>query len=344
MKKIDGSKGSSLDQVKEILHSFIDEFPGGRETIVGSPCHEKSDAYAWVYGAKHYYPLMQPVVVDPLMQPVVVGRAVPALYLRPALPLFNKWLGLFLDVQNKESYRIPDPMKEETVLQYLERLQSILVEGNERRKIWWSSLRSFVDFLRNKDIKNMESLGELESIFPEEMMLYFDCILRKVPVTLYPVDIWVVAEILQNLAKIVLEGRSNSQGSAAQALGFAWVCLASGHARCMTRLECLRDVVVKNIKEGTQDDPFFPNHWVSLRTCFGQVEAPISDMVYKYLLSLPRTNSRYIFEMPLRSLRRSLDRAIAASNSAKGLGKITFFTFMHRSHEVRGYRFKGYKQ
>ncbi len=70
-------------------------------------------------------------------------------------------------------------------------------DHKERRKIWNLSLRSFVHFLRAQIGYHIETLGELEALFPEEMAIYFDSIIRKVPITLHPIDVWAVADILK---------------------------------------------------------------------------------------------------------------------------------------------------
>jgi hypothetical protein len=225
-------------------------------------------------------------------------RPLPSFHSELIQPLFKQWLGKVLDVQNIPNYRIPDPLDGEKVHEYLTRLQSILIHEKERRKIWWHSLRSFTKFLRDQAQNQIEQLGELDAIFPEDMTIYFDTIIRKVPITLYPIDIWATADILKILAHFVLEGRPNSQESAAQALGLAWICLANGNARFMTRLELLHEIHPSSVKEVKQDDLFTPNHWLNIRTLFGKIDAPISKTLHDYLLALPKTNPHYIFSQP----------------------------------------------
>lgn len=325
---------SNLEPVKGILSSFIKSFSEARACISGPASFwEKEEAYAWIYGARRYIPLIHRISPT---------RPLPSFYSQTAKPLFDKWLELFLDIQNFHKYHIPDPLKNETLYLYLERIHSIVISRKERRTIWWDSLRSFTHFLRDQAKQDIENLGELDVIFPEDMTIYSDTIIRKVPVTLYPIDIWAVAEILQNLCRFALEGRSNAQESAVQALGLAWVCLTSSHARCMTRLEILHELPVDNLKEVPQNDLLQPNHCLTIPTFFGNSNAPISETVHNYLFALHRTNPYYIFSQSLRTLRRTLDRAIAASPQAQGLGKITFLTLMHQPHEVKGHRFKGY--
>jgi hypothetical protein len=329
------STNDLLAKAKEVLQAFLKDFEEIREHISPPASYwEKDDAYTWLYGARRYHPLMH------RMGPI---RPLPSFYSQPVQPLFDKWLAKILDVQNIPGYRIPKPLEGQKVHAYLELLQSIVIDKKERRKIWWHSLRSFTKFLRDQARQRMEELGELDVIFPEDMTIYFDMIIRKVPDTLYPIDIWAAADILKILARFVLEGRTNSQESAAQALGLAWVCLASGHARFMTRLEVLHEIHPGNVKEVNQGDPFTPNHWLNIRTLFGKTDAPISKMLHDYLVALPKTNPHYVFSLPLRTLRRTLDRAIATSDLTKHLGKITFLTLMHLCHEGRGHRCKGYK-
>lgn len=325
---------SILEPVKDILGNFINSFSEARACIQEPAFFwEKEEAYAWIYGARRYIPLMH------RMNQI---RPLPSFYSQVAKPLFDKWLELFLDIQNFHAYHIPHPLKNETLYQYLERIHSIVISRKERRTIWWDSLRSFTHFLRDQAKQRIENLGELDVIFPEDMTIYSDTIIRKVPVTLYPIDVWAAAEILQNLCRIALEGRPNAQESAAQALGLAWVCLASSHARFMTRLEILHELPINSVKKIPQNDLLQPNHGLTIPTFFGNSNAPVSETVHNYLLALHRANPRYIFNQPLRTLRRTLDRAIAASPQAQGLGKITFLTLMYQPHEARGHRFKGY--
>lgn len=175
------------------------------------------------------------------------------------------------------------------------------------------------------------------------MTIYYDNIIRKVPITVYPIDIWTVAEILQNLAHLLFEGRPNAQESAAQALGLAWVCLASGLSRFMTQLKILHELPRNNLQELGQGTPSKPNQSLTIRTFFGKKNAVISKTLYSYLLALPRTNPHYIFGRPLRTLRLILDQAVKASKGAQKLGKITFLTLMQHPHEHEGHRFKGYE-
>lgn len=67
--------------------------------------------------------------------------------------------------------------------------------------------------------------------------------------------------------------------AAAQALGLAWVCLATGHARCMTRLEIFHELPRPSLKKTQENDPFKPNHWLTVLTFYGKGEKHIIDIL-----------------------------------------------------------------
>ncbi len=176
-----------LEKAKEILRVFLEDFEEVRQHISPPASYwEKDDAYTWIYADRRY---------PPLMHRMGRTRALPSFYSQPLQPLFDKWLAKVLDVQNIPTYRIPDPLDSEKVHAYLERLQSIVRDEKERRKIWWHSLRSFTRFLRDEARNQIEVLGELDVIFPEDMTIHFDMIIRKVPITLYPIDVWAAADL-----------------------------------------------------------------------------------------------------------------------------------------------------
>jgi len=312
-----------IDDMKKILQAFVQSIACAR-SLEPDSYSGRAYAYAWLYATKDYLPLMgQPRVIQPLNKAYQV----------PVQPLFDEWVDLCLDVQNKDSYRIPDPLEEETLWNYLKRLHTMVSDEKERRKIWLRSLRSFTEFLRVKFKQQIEILGDLESIFPKKMEFVEDVIIRKVPKTLYPIDIWAASQILQNLAFLVMEGRPNAQASAAQALGLAWVCLAAAHARCTTRLDFLHEIAVSSMQK------LLPQGQVLLiRARHIKREVPISKTLYDYLDVLSKDDDMYVFGKDLRSYRRSFDHAVSLSNMAHDLGKITFYTLMHRPHEVLGYR------
>lgn len=96
--------------------------------------------------------------------------------------------------------------------------------------------------------------GLLEIIFPSQMKvfstnpkrkgtsnneIFSDMIIRKIPLTAPAIDIVLAANILEKLAHMALNGRSNTQETAAEALGFCWICLTSSRLRFPTRLEIL---------------------------------------------------------------------------------------------------------
>ena len=171
------------------------------------------------------------------------SNKMPDYYLLHALPIYQEWL-----YKEKEvTYRgiiIPSP-GDLNLGDYLTELASYIQDGNEKRAVWIKSLKSFLQYIR-EDIP-LELQGSLECIFPykmeirkgekmqetEEGFKNIKCnyILRNIDEEVYPIDILAAADILKHLTSTVLEGRPNAQHTAAEALGFAWLCHAVGSAR-----------------------------------------------------------------------------------------------------------------
>ncbi|MEI8301462.1 MAG: hypothetical protein WCG10_07655 [Chlamydiota bacterium] len=171
---------------------------------------------------------------------------VPEYYKQPALHLYLIWKKEEKELFHRKCKMIPAPAKEITLSDYLQKLALEISEGNEHRDVWIESLRSFLQFIREDT--DLDQQGVLDIIFPKKMELRkghsFDAnsnkvecryILRKVENVVYPIDIFAASDIITNLIKAVLEGRPNSQRSTAEALGFAWLCLAVGSYRLVTR-------------------------------------------------------------------------------------------------------------
>jgi hypothetical protein len=306
---------------------------------------EKDNAYMWIYAeAWHYRSLMQHPKINRMAE----------YYRQPTQPLYQQWL----DLQKEVIYRgeIIPPPGEASLGDYLLQLASMIMEKNEKRAIWNKSRCSFVEFLRKKTPLALQ--GNLESILPRKMQVFHDYsfqhtdqdiqqvdrsfILRRIDDAIYPIDIWASAEILQNLARVALEGRPNSQHTALEALAFAWICHAIGFSRLMTREKIIHasPLLLKCVDPAVPKTYFQPKYYSTLQTLFGPIDTPISKMLHDFLLALPRVpgNTR-IFTKPYSMLLRTLyDKGINTSERLRNLGKITFLTFMSQSHEVFNYR------
>lgn len=288
-------------------------------------------------------------------------RSVPEYYSQPALPVYQQWRGEEKEVFYRKCVMIPEPVKEETLIAYLQRLERAVTDGNESRDVWIESLRSFLQFLR--DDTELDQKGPLEVLFPSKegckgMEMRKDythkfeegavkevergVILRRIENTVYPIDVLAAAEIVQNLIHAVLEGRPNAQRSALEALAFAWLCLAVGFRRGVTRENLVFSVAVDQLYYFAQtdvDEYLKPTHFINVNSLFGPVDVPISRTLYDLLLALPRnTNSQQVFSMDLETVLRTFRKAVKRSKRAQNLGPITFLTFMSSPHEAIGHR------
>ncbi len=324
------------------------EFNANEFTPAPDSFWEKEDAYIWLYAEpRHYHSFMH--------RPK--SNMVPEYYRQPALPVYLQWRNEEKEVFYRKCAMIPSPPENMPLADYLQQLALTVSEQNEHRDVWIESLRCFLQFLREDT--DLDQQGALEVIFPYKMEFRegysfqrkegkverVECryILRRVDDAVYPIDILAAAEILQNLAKIVLEGRSNLQRSAAEALGFAWLCQAVGSYRLTTREEIVFSTPLAALKPPSPIQPkefFRPEYHIGIKSLFGIIDVPISKVLYEFLLALPRdASSDRIFALPWRTLLRTFqNKGVAAAKRTQDLGKISFLTFMSQPHEAIGHR------
>lgn len=313
----------------------------------------KEDAYIWIHAEPWTYTAL---MHRPKPNPI------PEYYFQPALPLYQQW-----KQENKEHFyrkckQISAPSDTENLIDYLNQLAITSSEENEHRDVWIESLRSFIHFLREDT--ELDQKGPLERLFPSHEsckgmefkknktlrriggdIKEVECrsILRKIEDTVFPVDIFVTAEILKYLALAFLEDRPNSQRSAAEALGFAWLCLAVARSRITTREELVFSIELdslKCIKSEDEKNWFKPTHFVGIQSLDGVIDVPVSKTLYEYLLSLPRKpGCQRIFNMDWETVLRTFrNKGVKRSDRASDLGPITFLTFMSQPHEAIGHR------
>lgn len=187
--------------------------------------------------------------------------------------------------------------------------------------------KGFLPVLEDKEIK------EVERRF----------ILRRIEDTVYPIDILAASEILINLSKTVLEGRPNSQHSAAAALGFAWLCHAVGCYRLVTRENLVFSTELSNFRSPNLNETrqwLQPTHFIGIPSLYGIVDVPVSKTIYEFLLALPRNlGSNRVFTMDWKTVLRTFrNKGVKLSERAQNLGQITFLTFMSQPHEAIGHR------
>jgi hypothetical protein len=311
----------------------------------------KEDSYIWLYAdAREYRSFMHRPPPNPI----------PEYYSQLAFPVYQQWRQQEKEVFHRSCEQIPSPTEKICLGDYLKELALLASEGNEHRDVWIESLRCFLQFLREDT--DLEQKGPLEILFPSQesckgMELRKGCelkfeegvsneverryILRRIEETVLPIDIFAASDILKHLAKTVLEGRPNSQRSAAEALGFAWLCHAVGCYRLVTREELVFSTELGNFRQPNQTKAWFkPTHFLGVPSLYGTIDVPISKTLYAFLLALPRhPESNRIFSMDLDVVARALrEKGVQLSKRAQNLGKITFLTFMSQPHHAIGHR------
>lgn len=246
---------------------------------------------------------------------------------------YDEWLGLQLDIQDYMKHIIQKPNSNETLETYLERMSSEMKTKKGRRSSKIRSLRSFTAYLR--DQLPQEERGLIEEIFPEEMEVDRNTgkISRIAPVTAYPIDIYLVTQILRELAREFLEGRPNAQLAAAEALGLAWICLTSARRRLPNQFNLVSKIPMNCLS--------YRQSSVAIPTLYGRSAMPISTTQNQYLNALKNigpSNRLGLFQTKPRSLRRVLDKVVEALPSSANAGKITFLTLLSFPHPAIGQR------
>lgn len=318
-----------------------------RASILG----EEEEAYIWSYlEPRHPRSLMHRPESNPI----------PEYFIQPAIHLYDEWLEQERDIINR-GVIIPPPENEVSLIDYLNFLKENIYENCETRAIWITSLKSFNKYLI-EDIPDKSMLGWLEGIFPLEMDFQDYEIFEKTAdgvqkvkrraifkknskSAVYPIDIYRTSEIIKNLLAVVLNGRSNSQRSAAEALGFALVCHAAAAAGVSIEEKELYAIKTTDLIAAPLEDGwgwFKPEYFISLASRYGNINVPISKWLYDYLLALPRPIScEEIFSSPWGSVYRSfIDKGVlpAYGNDKSEAKDVTFLTFMSCPHHAIGHR------
>ena len=391
---------NDLSNTKKILSSLAEAIHS-KEQYWNSRDHAKATdtdsaslswlrekAYSWIYGDNNWFLLEHrtPESFNPVKSPDDVGtqsidtdpcadKSTPEVYQELASGHYDRWIGEEKDITLFPQYIIKPPEEGESLCHYLLALHR---EAQKRRPkaLLWQSLRSFAESLRHNIPLNEQ--GFLDCLFPREMGFCENQIIRKVPITLFPIDVLAVSQILENLVNTILFGRPNAQRAAAEALGFIWICLTGSRSNILSPLENLYAIdltaLEKNAVEERQSasskklhDEISPTSQeravnvqglsssrldslriedfkccLSLPSLHGTVRCQISTYMHDYLVSLPRSGGAAdspIFSSDMRVLRRALDKAVASSPSElQGLERITFLTFIKFPHEAFGCR------
>ena len=291
---------------------------------------KKKEAYCWIHATDDY---------SELLSQESYNKNLPSLFHENALKYYDKWFPSANDLKIRRNI-IEYPNPKDKIIDYFAKLSAKSLSKDKQNK-WWESLNSFVHFLRKS--LNFDDRGYLNSIFPEKMEVRHKRVIRIIPKTLYPIDIFAVSEIIQALIDKVLNGRSNSRRSAAEALGFTWLCLAFSWLYVPTYEENLHQISTEDLFR-SELEIGINKEYVNILTLFGDVKIPVSKELYEYLLALAIAHepaNKLVFKQSMFSLRRSFDSVLQSIPSISKLGKITFLTLTHPPHEVIGRRYQG---
>ena len=325
---------SRIHQRKELIQSLAG--PACEEPHNDISYLDRTLAYSWIFATDNDLALHDPQLPS---------SPLPELFKELAQPVYKTWMGKYLDIQDYINYTIPLPHPNETVLDYLRiQIQDIIYDNNytERK---WLSLRSFAHFIRKEKLM-FDEREFISSLIPEDAMIFAGTIIRKVPSTQYPIDILSTAHIIQALIYEVLNSRTNKQKiSAAQTLAFSWICLTCASAHIITPETTLLDFLQEDVLPPAppNNDLLLPTHHINIPSLFDERSLPISDILYKFLqaiaaLSKKENRQHFLFDLPLRTLRRTFSRAVTTIPNTSKLGHITFLTLLSFPNEVTNHR------
>ncbi len=221
-----------------------------------------------------------------------------------------------------------EPEKDETLLEYIQKLASLVETKGWGSKKEKRALRAFLDYL--KVYYKQEDIAFIEHIFPEKTDLHHGRIIRLIWLQSYPISQEVAAGIVRELAYKCAYGRTNAKLKAAEALGLSWLCLIAARIRLPRTLEMVHGRSSEDLLlNGDYPELLIPS-------LFGKQKIRISLRVARFLQALIQVPSarprKTILQKRLRDLRDPLNDAIAKVNLPDKLGEITFLTFLSSPH------------
>ena len=254
-----------------------------------------------------------------------------------ALNHYNDWVdhiredGVYADFQ-ETSLRQPDikqsngkKISNEELLNQPLRLLANMVEkegwGTKKNKL---ALNSFLAYLRGFNSK--KEVAFIDHIFPEQKNLHYGRIIRKVRPQVQPVSQGIAAQIIKQLAFQCAYGRPNAQHNVGEALALVWLCLTASRIRFPRLLEDIHTIPSKALVFNNT----FPE--LSIPSIFGLQKIRISTLISWFIQAIADIPSpkprKAILQIPLRDLRKVLNKAIKKANLPSNLGEITFLTFL----------------
>lgn len=196
-------------------------------------------------------------------------------------------------------------------------------EEGKGARLEWRAFKSFLAYMHN--LSN-EEIAFLEQIFPVKMDICHGRIIRKIAPEVYPIPQETARNLLVELAKMCRYSRPNAQLTAAESLGFCWLCLACSRLRLPVNLKTIWATKATALHL----DDEFPTLLVP--TLFGDRKIRISHRIAKFLYALsciPSKKSREtILQRPFRSLTRTFDIALKNAAPKPEYGNITYVSLL----------------
>ncbi|MGE4574512.1 hypothetical protein [Parachlamydia sp.] len=290
---------------------------------------EREEAYSWMYFDANVYRLRSSERINRIVSESPLIK----IYSAPAKKYYSEWQKLEKDVYYRKNI-IPQPTGNESILAYLQELFDLTKkDGSERN--WWQSLRSFLAFVRNSFAK--EQQGFLESLFPREMELMEEKLIRKIKKQVYPIDIVFASKIIQALITASLEEKVEAKcKTILSTLGLVWMCLTASRQRLPTELTLIYDSDYSRLIARDEATRFV----FKVPTFFDGVEIPISNYLFRFLNLLSQISTlstKTLLPVTFRSLQRTFSDI--AHNTLK-TENLSLLTFLSHPHEVIGHRFQ----
>lgn len=347
-----------LFQLKELILLFrnqlADRIPWGQERIE-SPLQqwEKDEAYSWIFLEINYLFFWGLADKSNKKQLALTYLNYPDCLLQPAETVYSKWgmqerkIGNYRtttsrikEIHKYKRYGIPPPEVEESLIDYIKRLERLVSEETVSKKIWGESLACFLEWVRVNIPQ--EHLGFIDVIFPEDRSFYSNSIIRLIRKEKFPTNIIFTAQVLKNLSKEMLWGDVRSQYSAAEALAFSWLCLTAARLQLPTTIKLLHTFDCTSLtKEKCPERIALPERYtLKIPTLFGNIPVEISKLIFNYLCILAKNiqTNRSFFCSSQRSLERAFDRAVNKLPLRPEEGEITFTTLTSWPNEVMHHR------
>jgi len=264
---------NGIGQKKQIRDQIMQDNPGFEESTVEKWENEKSRCLIHaatdvgeliVLECRHPYP--------PLSEMALMNA-------KECVAYWCKWLeqtGAYYEPF--EDFEFDEPLKNETLREFIIRMvESVESEGIDSR-LEWRALKSFLDYLRQI---NHTEWAFVEHLFPKKMDIFHNRIIRKIPPKIYPISEILVGKIILEFMNMTLNDRPNAQHTAAEGLGFAWLCLAAARLRLPVHLKTKLYFISSEAISFKENIPY-----LSVPTLFGDQKIRISHRLAEYLLEM----------------------------------------------------------